>query len=92
MTVDQACIDEYVTSMNALDLSDINPIDGLDATEQAKLDAQLAAVAAQHPDLAPGGRCHVLLDQSASLDDTTVQQIIGRLKPDVLATLSYRPH
>jgi hypothetical protein len=92
VAIDQACIDLFVTTMNTLDVSDINPIDGLDATEQAKLDAQVNAIEVQHPELGPGGRCHPLLDQSASLDDTTVQQIIGRLKPDVLAALSYRRH
>ncbi len=78
--------------MNTLDVSDINPIDGLDAAERARLDSQLNAIEVQHPELGPDGRCHPLLDQSASLDDTTVQEIIGRLKPDVLAALAYRPH
>lgn len=92
MAIDQACIDLYVSTMNTLDVSEINPIDGLDAAEQARLDRQLNAIELQHPELGPGGRCHPLLDQSASLDDPTVQQIIGRLKPEVLAALSYRPH
>jgi hypothetical protein len=80
------CIDIAVNAMNSLDVSQINPIDGLDSAEQANLDAQLAVLKTAHPELASGGRCNELLDGQP--DDATASAVISRLKPEVLAVLS----
>jgi hypothetical protein len=79
------CVDIAVNSLNTLDLTGVNPIDGLDATESAKVTSQLDAIEAAHPELAKDGRCRALIDGRP--DDATVAEVIKRLKPEVIGVL-----
>jgi len=79
------CVDIAVNALNTLDLTGVNPIDGLDAAELAKVNPQLDAIEAAHPELAKGGRCRELIDGRP--DDATVTAVLAKLKPEVIGVL-----
>jgi hypothetical protein len=78
------CIDRVVDFLNSLDVSRIDPSDGLDDTERADLEAQIDAKTKDDPDLASGGACQDELD---ALPEDQQSSVISRIKPEIALVL-----
>ena len=70
--------------LNALDVSKVDPSDGLDAGEETNIDDQIKQLTKNDPDIADGGRCQAEFDALPS-DQQTAN--LARIRPEIVRVL-----
>jgi hypothetical protein len=73
-----------VAALNSLDVSEINPDDGLDDNERALLKSQADALESQRPELGSGGPCEQAF---TSLPEDQKAAVIARVDPKIALVL-----
>jgi len=78
------CVDRVVAMLNHLDVSKIDPSDGLDDGERSDVENQFSSLTKDQPDLASGGACDT---QFQNLPSDQAEAVIARIRPEVAAVL-----